>query len=129
MQDLAQRRISNWLTFGGLGAALLYLVMTGKSVIGASVLAAVLAFALALIITVPGYVLKKLGAGDVKMMAALGLASDVKTLFYSFASACVLQVLWYVVTRGLPWLSPSSKMAFAPFLFTGFCLSSLLLMH
>lgn len=127
LHDLTQRKISNALTFGGLVAALLCLALTGKSFIGASPLAAVGAFALALGVTLPGYALKRLGAGDVKMLAGLGLATDIKLLLYSWAIACVSQAALYVLGRYLPRFVLAQRTPFAPFVLLGFCLSALLL--
>lgn len=67
--DLRTRRIPNLLTGGmiGLGFAL---AAAGAS--GISVRASILGFVLGLLLMTPGYLLGATGAGDVKLMAAVG---------------------------------------------------------
>ena len=67
--DLRTRRIPNVLTAGmsGLGIAL---AATGVS--GVTPLGALGGFALGLLLMMPGYMLGATGAGDVKLMAAVG---------------------------------------------------------
>ncbi|MBB4862506.1 prepilin peptidase CpaA [Pseudomonas nitritireducens] len=84
-QDLTRLRVSNWVTLGGALAAALYLIVQGHSLSGADPALALGAFVLGLLLSVPGYGLGKLGAADVKALAALGLASDPQTLLYTLA--------------------------------------------
>ena len=67
--DLKTRRIPNVLT-GGLMALGLALAVAGAS--GISVPASILGFFLGLLLMTPGYLLGATGAGDVKLMAAVG---------------------------------------------------------
>jgi prepilin peptidase CpaA len=67
--DLRQRRIPNWLTYGGAAFGIaLQGALAGVS--GIAVAAAGLAVGLALLL--PGYLLRTTGAGDAKLMAAVG---------------------------------------------------------
>ena len=68
-QDLAQHRISNVLTFGGLAAALV-LAFLSHGLEGA--MFALAGAALGLACLLPLYLCKGMGAGDVKLMAAAG---------------------------------------------------------
>lgn len=88
-QDLTRLRVSNWLTLGGALIALLFLLLEGHTLTGYAPLAAALAALLAALLGVPGYWLGKLGAADVKLLIALGLASDPLTLLYTLALACL----------------------------------------
>jgi prepilin peptidase CpaA len=67
--DLKTRRIPNVLT-GGMMALGLALAVAGAS--GISVPASILGFFLGLLLMTPGYLLGATGAGDVKLMAAVG---------------------------------------------------------
>jgi prepilin peptidase CpaA len=67
--DIRTRRIPNALTAGMSGVGLA-LAATGVS--GISPAAALLGFALGLLLMMPGYLLGATGAGDVKLMAAVG---------------------------------------------------------
>lgn len=134
LQDLQQRRISNWLSLGGVAAALLYLLLSGKTLMGASAIEGLGAAGLALVMTLPGYWLGKLGAGDVKLLLGIALCSYGSLLLHCLAGAGVAYLTWAILSRPLwPLLSPSTRTAlaqlaperarrypFVPFLFVGF---------
>jgi prepilin peptidase CpaA len=84
-QDLRGLRVSNWLTLGGAALAGAFLWLAGHSLSGYPPAAALAAALLGLLLSVPGYWLGKLGAADVKLLFALGLASDPQTLLYTLA--------------------------------------------
>lgn len=67
--DLRTRRIPNWLVLTGL---LLGFLLNGFLFLGPGLLRAAAGFGLALLIYFPMYLLRGMGAGDVKLMAALG---------------------------------------------------------
>ena len=72
VSDLRTRTIPNWLTVGGLGlAALAQIAVNGWP--GAK--AAALGFGVAMLVYIPLYLLRVMGGGDVKMMAAIGAAA------------------------------------------------------
>ena len=80
VQDIRQRQIANTLTLGVGLLALIYLLWAGSTWLGAPRSEGGLALALALVLTLPGYALGRFGAGDVKLLAALGLASNIEYL-------------------------------------------------
>ncbi|OZO05382.1 prepilin peptidase [Pseudomonas sp. IB20] len=137
VQDVRQRLLANRLTLGAALLALIYLFWTGTTWLGAPAGQGLLAFLLALLLTLPGYALGRLGAGDVKLLAALALASDAEYLLGSFVGAAIANVLWLIIApklwphmnQGLRehmvYLAPgeSKKMPFAPFLLVGFALA------
>ena len=137
VQDTRQRQIANRLTLGGFLLALVYLVWSGSTWLGATPVEGAWAFALALVFTLPGYALGRLGAADVKLLATLGLASNCAYLLGTFigaglASAVWLLLapkLWPLMNQGLrdtlEYLGPhqSKKQPFAPFLLIGFTLA------
>lgn len=132
-QDLTRLRVSNWLTLGGALLALLCLLATGHTLTGQTPQAAALAALLAAVLTVPGYWLGKLGAADVKLLVALGLASDPLTVLYTLALASLFCVLLMLASKllidsdrvainykkKLARLQPSKFKSF-PFIFTLF---------
>src|SRR4029434_8231662 len=67
--DVQSRRIPNWLTFGGAGAALGFHTVAPRG--GGLRFAVAVWFVGALIMFVP-FALRGLGGGDVKLVAALG---------------------------------------------------------
>ncbi|KPA92649.1 MULTISPECIES: A24 family peptidase [Pseudomonas] len=132
-QDLRQREIANSLTLGGSALALFYLLWSGTTWLGASAEQGGWAFLLALLLTLPGYVTARLGAGDVKLLIALALASDSRYLLGTVIGAGVASLLWLwlgprlwpllgkPLKRMLHNLEPgtSDKQPFAPFLWVG----------
>ena len=140
-QDLIQRQIANILTFGGAALALLYLLWTGSTWLGASAGEGGWALLIALLLTLPGYALNKLGAGDVKLLMALALATDRPTILGTLIGAGVCTALWWLfASKILPSVNQrlitpsfegkarmSKKLPFAPFLLGGFTLTMWLL--
>src|SRR5438309_585718 len=84
--DLRARRIPNLLTLPAIGfGILLNSAFSGFDGLKDSGEAAVLAMAILL----PLYVFKGLGAGDVKLMAAIGALKGPEFLIYTFAWAAI----------------------------------------
>lgn len=100
-QDLRWRRVGNLLTLGGGALAALWLLVEHRAWTGASVPGALLAALLGLVLTLPGYLLGKLGAADVKLLPSLGLAIGPQALMNSFAAACLFTVLLMLGSRSL----------------------------
>jgi prepilin peptidase CpaA len=71
LSDLRSRTIPNWLTMGGLAAVLAQVAVNGWL----GVQAAGLGFGVAMLVYVPLFLLRLMGGGDVKMMAAIGAAA------------------------------------------------------
>lgn len=69
ISDLRTRKIPNWLNLSGLilGLGLNALLLHGHGVV-----VALLGFGLSLLIYIPLYLVRGMGAGDVKLMAAIG---------------------------------------------------------
>src|SRR5471032_1377992 len=132
-QDVRQRLLANRLTLGVALLAMIYLFWTGTTWLGASTGQGLLAFFLALLLTLPGYATGRLGAGDVKLLAALALASEPSTLLGTFIGAGLATLLWlWLAPRVWPLLGQgpqanlhhlapetSGKRPFAPFLLIG----------
>ncbi len=67
--DVRSRRIPNWLTFGAAAAAIgSYLIMGGPRAAGASVFG----WAVGVLLFAPVFLVGGLGAGDVKLVGAIG---------------------------------------------------------
>ena len=128
VQDIRQRQIANGLTLGAALLALLYLLFMRSTWLGAPAGEGGWAFALALLLTLPGYALGRFGAGDVKLLAALGLATSVDPVLWSLIGAALALGSWSLIDqwlsrrRAVPTDGASTKLPFAPFLLTGFAL-------
>lgn len=98
--DVTRRRIPNWISIGGLALALLLRALPGGPPLADGVLAAALAFAFALVFFLFG----GLGAGDVKLMAAvaafLGMGR-LQSALLVMAFTGVVMALVAVVRRGV----------------------------
>ena len=128
IQDLRERQIANGLTLGAGLLALIYLLWVGVSWLGLPPSDAAWAFALVLLLTLPGYALGHFGAGDVKLLAALALASGVECVLVTLVGAGLALGGWWLIVQGLSryaWATAakvSIKQPFAPFVLTGFAL-------
>ncbi|MFK0093032.1 prepilin peptidase [Pseudomonas sp. NPDC090592] len=120
-QDARERQISNVLTLGVGACALAWLLATGQTWLGAHGSDAALAFAVVLLLTLPGYALGQFGAGDVKLLAALALATSLDHVLGTFIGAGVALVAWQMVRRKAR--QPGEKKPFAPCLLAGFAVS------
>lgn len=71
ISDYRSYRIPNWLTFGGTAVALAY-ALAVPFVPGQGFLWALVGMAIGLFLMLPFYMLRAMGAGDVKLMAMIG---------------------------------------------------------
>lgn len=136
-QDIRQRQIANSLTLGAFLLALGYLLWSGTTWLGATPAEGGWAFTLAVLFTLPGYALGRLGAADVKLLGALALATNCEYLLGTFIGAGLASAAWLLlapkvwplmnqgVRNTLHYLGPeqSKKQPFAPFLLVGFTLA------
>jgi prepilin peptidase CpaA len=78
--DVRYRRLPNWLTLGGLLAGGLYALVTGTSMLGGNPANAMFAAAIGFLALFPAYLAGWMGAGDVKLFAAMGILGGGKVL-------------------------------------------------
>jgi len=103
LTDCKYRRIPNALTFGAASVAIFYLAINGHSILDASPASAVSAGIGAIIVFAPMLWRRWLGAGDIKMMSAIGFIGGVEILtitfiFSSFLTLPVILWLWLKAT-------------------------------
>jgi prepilin peptidase CpaA len=84
--DVRSRRIPNWLTALMAGAGL---VMAVGGMSGLTLGQAALGLAAGLLLMLPGHALGATGAGDVKLMAAVGAILGPRTVFSAFVATAV----------------------------------------
>lgn len=137
-QDVRQRQISNLLTLGVATGALVWLFATGRSWIGAEAADAGWALAIVMLLTLPGYMLGRFGADDVKLMGALALATSPQYVLGTFIGAGVSVLVWLLTRRRLwtllnpkvkkrlqtPTEEMGDKQAFVPYVLAGFLLTA-----
>ncbi len=78
--DARQRRLPNWLTLGGLVGGALYALVNGASLLGDDPVNALLSAAIGFLALFPAYLAGWMGAGDVKLFAAMGMLGGGKVL-------------------------------------------------
>ena len=132
-QDAQQKRINNGLTLSGIAIALAYLLLRQQTLTGSPPLQALAAVGVMLLLMLPGYMTAKVGAGDIKMLLGLALASNVFYILICILVAAVAMVLWVLLapwvwrvcssklTARIPYLAPAYQrsLPYAPFLFLG----------
>ena len=84
--DLRTRRVPNWLT---LGTATLGLTLAATDLSRTSVGGALRGFALGLLLMLPGHLMGKTGAGDVKLFAAIGTLLGPKPTAIAFVYTAI----------------------------------------
>lgn len=141
VQDARNARISNRLTLGGLAVVALYLLLAGHTLLGAAPSDAALATGLALLFGLPGYALGRFGAGDVKLLLFIALASTPTHLLLGLIGAGIGLALWAAlvpfvwptlaqpVQNAVPRLAPNpcKTYPFAPFLLIALTLPLLMI--
>jgi len=84
--DIRTRRVPNWLTFG---AAAFGIAMATVGLDGVGVAGAFEGLLVGLLLMLPGHVIGKTGAGDVKLLAALGTLLGPKAIVMAFLYSAV----------------------------------------
>jgi prepilin peptidase CpaA len=84
--DLRSRRVPNWLT---LGITLTGLALATARLSGLSLGAAFAGFLLGLAVMLPGHLIGATGAGDVKLLAALGTLLGPRAVFFAFVYSAI----------------------------------------
>ncbi len=102
--DLGQRRLPNLLTLGGLVVGIVVLAVAGASLLGEAPGGVAQAFALAVVVTLPAYATSLLGAGDVKLAAAIAVLSGLNDFIVVYALATLLCLFALVARRCLVYL-------------------------
>ncbi len=85
--DLRTRRVPNWLT---LGTATLGVVLAATHLGRISLGGALGGFAVGLLLMLPGHVIGKTGAGDVKLFAAIGTLLGPKATAIAFVYTAIV---------------------------------------
>ena len=92
--DIRTRRIPDWLTLPAAGAGLVHLVALQSTLAGGlPPVWAIAGVALVLLITLPGFALRQLGGGDIKMLVAIALLAGALAALSAFVVASLLAAL------------------------------------
>jgi prepilin peptidase CpaA len=129
--DASQRRLPNWLTLGGLLGGALYALASGVALLGGDPAHAMLAAAIAFLLLLPMYLAGWMGAGDVKLFAAMGMLGGGKVLLPTLLVGSIvggIGALLFLVFAGKPAVADAPRKRPLPFgvgLALGFALSVL----
>jgi prepilin peptidase CpaA len=99
VSDWRYRRIPNLLSLGSWLIGVVHLLTWQRSPLGEPAPDAWLAAGFALLVTLPGYVTRQLGAGDVKFLAGIGLLTSWPLTLISFAVGALLGAATALVSR------------------------------
>lgn len=102
LMDLYARRLPNILTLGMSLLAIGWLLVSGHAMLGASWSSVLVGVLVSLLLTLPAYATRWLGAGDVKMLLAIALLAGNQMMLLVFVIAAVLAALFGIVTFCLP---------------------------
>lgn len=100
--DATERRIPNYLVFGAMLVCLFVLTWSGRAPLGGDPLAVAAGFGLALLLTLPGYLTRRLGAGDVKMLMAVATMGGYALTLQTFVIGALLAMLPVLGGRYFP---------------------------
>lgn len=101
VSDWRQRRIPNTLLVAAAVGAILGFLVHGRSLLGASAGSVALGAALGLLLTVPGYLVRGLGAGDVKLLFVIALLGGAWVAMGSLAIGASLCAAFGLVGRAI----------------------------
>ena len=88
--DARSRRIPNAFSLGVVICGCAYLAYAGHAVLGGGWLDVLLGLLFALLLTLPAYLMRWLGAGDVKLLLAIASLGGWQAVLISFAVAGIL---------------------------------------
>lgn len=88
--DARDRRLPNWLTLGGFAVGAVYALAAGVSLLGGNTANAMFAAAIAFLLLLPMYLAGWMGAGDVKLFAAMGMLGGSKVLLPTLLIASIV---------------------------------------
>lgn len=91
--DARYHRLPNWLTLGGLAAGAVYALVRGTSLLGGDPVYALLSAAVGFLALFPAYLAGWMGAGDVKLYAAMGMLGGGKVLLPALLVGSVISGL------------------------------------
>jgi prepilin peptidase CpaA len=101
VSDARDHRLPNWLTLGGFAVGAAYALVTGVSLLGGDTANAMFAAAIAFLLFFPMYLAGWMGAGDVKLFAAMGMLGGSKILLPTLLIASIVAGIGALVLLGL----------------------------
>ncbi len=104
--DIAQRRIPNFLVGGAAFVCLFALAWIGQAPLGGEPWSVAGGLALALLLTLPGYLIRQLGAGDVKMLLAVATMGGYMLVLQTFVIGALIAgavAMGCLFMRSHPW--------------------------
>src|SRR5690554_8190302 len=94
--DAKTRKIPNWLIAPLFIYSIYHILVYQQTLLGSHWLDATVALVIALLLSLPGYIKNKFGAGDVKLLLIIALATSTQTLLYTIAGTAVSLILWCI---------------------------------
>jgi len=121
--DLRTSRIPNAALILLLVPAVLALIVNGRGLLGAGILSSIGGFIVAGLLMFPGYRMGKMGAGDVKLAACigllLGLYQSIEWVLFSLIAMGLISLGWIAIKR--QWSSLHDRLPAGLALALAFC--------
>jgi Flp pilus assembly protein protease CpaA len=96
LTDLYIRRIPNSLLIAAYLAALFSLLITGQALLGAHWQSVAIGTGVSLLLTLPAYAARLLGAGDVKLILAMAFIGGWQLMLSAFVIASILAIIFVI---------------------------------
>jgi Flp pilus assembly protein protease CpaA len=96
LTDLYIRRIPNSLLIAAYLAALFSLLITGQALLGAHWQSVAIGAGVSLLLTLPAYAARLLGAGDVKLILAMAFIGGWQLMLSAFVIASILAIIFVI---------------------------------
>lgn len=117
--DIRDRRVPNALTFPAIIVAVASILVAGRSLAGVGWASAGVGSAIALLLTLPGYLTRRLGAGDVKLLLSIAVLGGATATLLSFVVGALLTVTvawtWAKMAGVLPMAAARQNGRYLPF--------------
>lgn len=84
IEDIRHRRIPNALTYGAMLAGVASWLISGSAPLGTGGISVLYGAGVGFLFTIPGYLVGKLGAGDVKLLLAVAFLGGFPAVLTSF---------------------------------------------
>lgn len=96
LTDLYFRRIPNILMIGAYSVPIFSSLITGQALLGAHWQSVAIGIGVSLLLTLPAYAARLLGAGDVKLILAIALIGGWQLMPSSFVIASILAIVFVI---------------------------------
>ena len=90
LTDIKYKKVLNWFVVASFFAVLLsHLFLNSESTVREVLFDGAFGFGLAIVLTLPLYLMKAMGGGDLKIFAVFGFATNLETVLFTFIASLI----------------------------------------